>query len=82
MLFLTPEKEKKVNRKNYTTNNPAFQRARSYDLRGGVYDFGFFRAISRKREREALPAGQKSIKNEMVNKKTEYPIKKRNEAQK
>ena len=25
------------------------------------YDFGFFRAISRKREREALPAGQKSI---------------------
>jgi hypothetical protein len=36
------------------------------------YDFGFFRATSRKREREALPGVK-------INKKTEWLIKKRNE---
>ena len=35
------------------------------------YDFGFFRATARKREREALPGGK-------INKKTEWLIKKRN----
>ena len=45
------------------------------------YDFGFFRAISRKRERESLPElkiNKKTewlIKNEMPNKKTKLNLK-------